>query len=238
MSLPSVSAAIAGVTRMIDYQWLYEYALRRKGSISELEEFLPKPASQQQLLDRTDAQYLSMMTRRVFRAGLRHAMVDARWPAFEQAFWGFEPEKMVLLSAEHIEQYMQNKALIRHLGKLKSIPRNAQMVLDLSSEYGSFGRFLALWPEDDIVGLWRTLMKRGYQLGGRSAPGFLRMAGKDTFLLTTDVVAALIAAGIISKNPTSQADLRAVQQGFNRLRQSSGRPLCQLSAMLALTTNH
>lgn len=223
---------------MIDYQWLYEYALRRKGSITELEEFLPQPASEQELLAISDAEYLSLITRRVFRAGLRHAMVDARWPAFEEAFWGFEPEKMVLLSAEHIEQHMQNKALIRHLGKLKSIPRNAQMVLDLSAEYGSFGRFLAQWPVSEITGLWRLLMQRGYQLGGRSAPGFLRLAGKDTFLLTTDVVAALIAADIIHKTPTSQADLRAVQQEFNRLYEVSGRPMCQLSAMLALTTNH
>jgi len=223
---------------MIDYQWLYEYALRRKGSITELEEFLPQPASEQELLALSDAEYLSLITRRVFRAGLRHAMVDARWPAFEEAFWGFEPEKMVLLSAEHIEQHMQNKALIRHLGKLRSIPHNAQMVLDLSAEYGSFGRFLAQWPVSEITGLWRLLMQRGYQLGGRSAPGFLRLAGKDTFLLTTDVVAALIAADIIHKTPTSQADLRAVQQEFNRLHEVSGRPMCQLSAMLALTTNH
>lgn len=223
---------------MIDYHWLYEYALRRKGSITALEDFLPQPASEQQLLALTDAQYLSLMSRRVFRAGLRHAMVDERWPAFERSFWGFEPEKMVLLSAEHIEQHMQNRELIRHLGKLRSIPRNARMILDVVQEHGSFGRFLADWPVDDIVGLWRFLMKRGYQLGGRSAPGFLRMAGKDTFLLTSDVVAALIAAGVVSKNPTSQAELRDVQQEFNRLQESSGRPLCQLSAMLALTTNH
>src|SRR5690606_6603682 len=194
MNLPSASALKPGAKAMIDYQWMYEYALRRKGSITELEECLPQPASEQELLALSDAEYLSLITRRVFRAGLRHAMVDARWPAFEEAFWGFEPEKMVLLSAEHIEQHMQDNALIRHLGKLRSIPHNAQMVLDLSAEYGSFGRFLAQWPVSEITGLWRLLMQRGYQLGGRSAPGFLRLAGKDTFLLTTDVVAALIAA--------------------------------------------
>ncbi|NLY15120.1 MAG: DNA-3-methyladenine glycosylase I [Gammaproteobacteria bacterium] len=222
----------------ISYPWLYEYALRRKGSIQELEASLPVPLTEEQLTAIPDDRYLSLMTRRIFRAGLRHAMVDARWPAFEEAFWGFDPEKMVLLSAEHIERHMQNKALIRHLGKLRSIPRNAQLILDISREHGGFGRFLAQWPVDDIVGLWFLLRKRGYQLGGYSTPGFLRMAGKDTFLITTDVVAALIARGVIDRQPTSQGTLRDMQKAFNQLHQSSGRPLCQLSAMLAWTVNH
>ena len=222
----------------IDYQWLYEYALRRKGSIQELEASLPQPLDAAALEARPDGRYLSLMTQRIFRAGLRHAMVDARWPAFEEAFWGFDPEKMVLLSAEHIEKHMQNKALIRHLGKLRSIPHNAQLILDIRKEHGSFGRFLAQWPSSDIVGLWFVLRKRGQQLGGYSTPGFLRMAGKDTFLITTDVVAALVAHGVIDRNPTSQGALRDVQAAFNHLQKQSGRPLCQLSAMLAWTVNH
>lgn len=222
----------------IDYQWLYQYALRRRGSIQQLEDSLPQPLSEAELIAVPDDRYLSMMTRRIFRAGLRHAMVDARWPAFEEAFWGFDPDKMVLLSAEHIEQHMQNKALIRHLGKLRSIPHNAQLILDIRQEHGSFGRFLAQWPASDIVGLWQLLRKRGQQLGGYSTPGFLRMVGKDTFLITTDVVAALVAHGVIDRNPTSQGALRDVQAAFNDLHQQSGRPLCQLSAMLAWTVNH
>lgn len=222
----------------IDYQWLYQYALRRQGSIQQLEDNLPQPLSAEELMAVSDDRYLSMMMRRIFRAGLRHAMVDARWPAFEEAFWGFDPDKMVLLSAEHIEGHMQNKALIRHLGKLRSIPHNAQLILDIRQEYGSFGRFLAQWPSSDVVGLWQLLRKRGKQLGGYSTPGFLRMVGKDTFLITTDVVAALVAHGVIDRNPTSQSALRDVQAAFNSLQEQSGRSLCQLSAMLAWTVNH
>ncbi len=165
-------------------------------------------------------------------------MVDAKWPNFENVFWGFDPEKVVLMSAEHIERLMQDTRIIRHLGKLKSVPRNAQMLLDISHEYGSFGAFLAQWPEHDIVGLWRYLAKQGYQLGGLSAPSFLRMAGKDTFMLSKDVVAGLIAQDIVTKHPTSQRDLAAVQDAFNIWQTQSGRPLCQISRMLALTVNH
>lgn len=85
------------------------------------------------------------------------------------------------------------------------------MVLDLAREHGSFGNFLADWPETDIVGLWKLLSKRGNQLGGLSAPRFLRMAGKDTFIPSDDMVAALKAQEIIDKPPTSLKDLAAVR---------------------------
>ncbi|WP_235557031.1 DNA-3-methyladenine glycosylase I, partial [Pseudomonas aeruginosa] len=81
---------------------------------------------------------------RIFRAGLKHSLVDAKWPAFEEVFFGFDPQKVVLMSAEHLERLMQDARLIRHLGKLKSVPRNAQMVLDLAREHGSFGNYLSL----------------------------------------------------------------------------------------------
>lgn len=223
---------------MRDFQWMLEYGINRFGSLKALEARLPQPATKTQLLAVPDDRYLSLIALRVFRAGLRHSVVDAKWPNFEEVFWQFNPEKVVLLSAEHIERLMQDTRIIRHLGKLKSVPRNAQMLLDIRHEFGSFGAFLAQWPEDDIVGLWRYLAKHGHQLGGLSAPRFLRMAGKDTFVLSDDVVAALVAQDIVTKRPTSQRDLALVQEAFNAWQAQSGRPLCQLSMLLALTVNH
>ncbi len=223
---------------MRDFQWMLEYGINRFGSLKALEARLPQPATKAQLLAVPDDRYLSLIALRVFRAGLRHSVVDAKWANFEEVFWHFDPEKVVLMSAEHIERLMQDTRIIRHLGKLKSVPRNAQMLLDIRQEFGSFGAFLAQWPEDDCVGLWRYLAKQGQQLGGLSAPRFLRMAGKDTFVLSDDVVAALVAQGIVTKRPTSQRDLALVQEAFNRWQAQSGRPLCQLSMLLAMTVNH
>src|SRR5690606_16876333 len=156
----------------------------------------------------------------------------------EEVFQGFVPEATVLLSPEHIEGYMKNSSIIRHYAKLQTIPRNARFILDIREEYGcSFGEFIANWPTNAVIDLWRLLAKRGARLGGRSAAGFLRLVGKDTFLLTSDVVARLLASGVIGHQPTSQRDMQSVQNAFNALQQESGRPLCQLSAMLSLTIN-
>ncbi|RBH52551.1 MULTISPECIES: DNA-3-methyladenine glycosylase I [Pseudomonas] len=223
---------------MRDYKWLHEYCLNRFGSAAALEVELPVPASSQQLRELPDDRYLSMIALRVFRAGLKHSLVDAKWPVFEQVFFGFDPEKVVLMGAEHLERLMQDARIIRHLGKLKSVPRNAQMVLDVAREKGSFGALIADWPVTEITGLWKYLAKHGHQLGGLSAPRFLRMVGKDTFVPTYDVVAALNAQKIVDKVPTSLRDLAIVQDAFNQWHAESGRPMCQLSMMLAYTTNH
>jgi 3-methyladenine DNA glycosylase Tag len=223
---------------MRDYKWLHEYCLNRFGSVAALEARLPTPRTEAELRQIGDDRYLSLIALRVFRAGLKHSLVDAKWPAFEQAFFGFDPHKVVLMGAEHLERLMQDARLIRHLGKLKSVPRNAQFVLDVSHERGSFGALIADWPCDDIVGLWKYLAKHGAQLGGLSAPRLLRMIGKDTFVPSDDMVAALKAQGVVDKAPTSLKELAAVQDAFNQWQAQSGRPLCQLSVMLAHTVNH
>ncbi|MET0610892.1 DNA-3-methyladenine glycosylase I [Pseudomonas caspiana] len=223
---------------MHDYKWLNEYCLNRFGSAKALESHLPTPKTSKQLQAISDDRYLSTMALRVFRAGLKHSLVDAKWPTFEEVFYRFDPEKVVLMGADHLERLMQDARIIRHLGKLKSVPRNAQLVLDIEKEHGSFGKFIAQWPVDDITGLWQYLAKHGNQMGGLSAPRFLRMVGKDTFIPTWDVVAALNAQKIVDKVPTSKRDQAIVQQVFNQWQSESGRPLCQLSAMLAFTVNH
>lgn len=220
------------------YTWLEEYCLNRFGSRAALEARLPVPATDEQLRQLSNDRYLSTLALRVFRAGLKHSLVDAKWPAFEQAFFGFDPDKVVLMGAEHIERMMQDTRLIRHLGKLRSVPRNAQMILDISAEEGSMGNFIAEWPVTDITGLWRLIARRGNQMGGLSAPRYLRMLGKDTFVPSNDVVAALKAQGVVDKVPSSQRDLAATQAAFNQWHAESGRPMCQLSVMLGHTVNH
>jgi len=84
-----------------------------------------------------------------------------------------------------------------------------------------------------MVGLWAVLKKRGARLGGNTGPYFLRFIGKDSFLLSADVVAALIRAKVVDKNPTGKADLAKVQAAFNKWHEETGRSYTQLSRILA-----
>ena len=223
---------------MRDFDDIHQQVMNRFGSERSLDDFFTKPLDNVALASQSDKFYLSTMCRRVFRAGLRHAVVDAKWPAFEQAFFDFSPLRVAMMSDDELDHLMANRDIIRHWNKIKSVRVNATMVYNLSEQHRGFGQWLALWPVEDIVGLWIFLKKEGAQLGGNSSASFLRMVGKDTFVLSGDVITALISQDIVNKAPTSQRDLKLVAQAFNRWREQSGWPLCHLSRLLSMTVNY
>jgi 3-methyladenine DNA glycosylase Tag len=198
-----------------------------------LEARLPTPKTAAELGGTSDDRYLSTMSRRIFQAGLKHSMVDAKWPAFEEVFDGFDLHRVRAMPDEALEALMRDTRLIRHWGKLKSVRDNAAAMLEVAGEHGGFGAWLASWPGEDVIGLWEALAKRFSQMGGNSGPSFLRMVGKDTFVLTYSVVAALKHWGAIAAPPKNRQDRAQVQTAFNGWAAESGRPLCQLSLILA-----
>ncbi|MDJ0926783.1 MAG: DNA-3-methyladenine glycosylase I [Gammaproteobacteria bacterium] len=212
---------------------IHERAARRQGGERVLAKMMPKPRSQAALRKLGDDFILAEMSRAVFRSGFVWRIVQYKWPSMEEALHGFDPVACAYQSDEDLEALTRDERVIRHYKKLLSVRDNAAFILDVERSHQGFGRFLAAWPAEDIVGLHLELKKRGSRLGGRTGQFFLRAVGKDTFCLTRDVVGALIRQGVVDKNPTSQRDLRAVQDAFNEWRAQSGKPLCQVSRTLA-----
>jgi 3-methyladenine DNA glycosylase Tag len=208
-------------------------AARTRHGSAALEARLPQPRSPAELKAATDDRYLSQMSLRIFRAGLKHSLVDAKWPAFEEVFDGFDPRRVRAMPDEALEALLADRRVIRHWGKLKSVRDNAAAMLGLAEEHGSFGAWLADWPGTEIVELWAALAKRFSQMGGNSGPTFLRMAGKDTFILTPSVTAALKRWGAAAAPPKNAKDRADVQSHFNAWAAETSRPLCQLSLILA-----
>jgi 3-methyladenine DNA glycosylase Tag len=225
------------VSLVIPFEAIEERARERAGGMQALRTRLPVPKSAEELRGVGDDRYLSLMSLRIFRAGLKHSLVDGRWPAFEEVFMGFEPARVVAMSDEELEALLGDQRLIRHWGKLKSVRANAAAIRQLAEEAGGMGAWLADWPRDDVVGLWQALGKRFSQLGGSSGPYFLRMAGKDTFLLTDSVIKALNHWDAFAGTPKSKADRLRVQAAFSAWHQATSRPLCQLSMILAASVD-
>lgn len=219
------------------FKTIKEQAEFLKGSEKEVRRRFPKCKSKKALKDIPDNEYLSLMSRRVFRAGLKHSMVDAKWPDFEKVFFNFDIDAVRMMSDEGLELLMGDKKLIRHWGKINSVRANAAAIHDLLDGYGGIGIYLAEWPVNDIVGLWADMKARFTQLGGNSGPYFLRMAGKDTFVLTGHVVRALNHWKIYDGDPKSKKAHKAVQEVFNYWMDESGFPLCHISMTLAMSVD-
>jgi 3-methyladenine DNA glycosylase Tag len=222
---------------VIPFEAIEERARERVGGAQALMGRLPLPRSNDELRAMPDDRYLSEMSRRIFRAGLKYSMVDGKWAAFEEVFHGFDPKRVVAMSDEAMEGLLQDARLIRHWGKLKAVHANAAAMVQIDGESGGMGAYVADWPRDDVVGLWADLAKRFSQLGGNSGPYFLRMVGKDTFILTDAVVRALNHWDAFDGTPKSKAARQQVQEAFNAWHRASSRPLCQLSMILALSVD-
>jgi 3-methyladenine DNA glycosylase Tag len=219
----------------VEFTAILDTARARHGA-GAIEARLPQPKTASELVAIPDDRYLSQMSLRIFRAGLKHSVVDAKWPAFEEVFEGFDPRRVRTMPDEALEKLLGDARLIRHWGKLKSVRDNAAAMLAIGEEFGSVGAWLATWPGSNIVGLWEALADRFSQMGGASGPMFLRMVGKDTFVLSKSVIAGL-KHWVAMPTPKNRADRAAAQAHFNAWSAETGRPLSQLSLILALSVD-
>jgi 3-methyladenine DNA glycosylase Tag len=176
------------------------------------------------------------MTKRIFSAGFAWSVIEKKWPGFEAAFLGFEPKRLLAQPDEFWEHLGGDSRIVRNAQKIMAVRANARFISDVAGKHGSFAKFLAAWPSADQVGLLDLLAKQGARLGGRTGQFFLRFIGKDSFVLSTDVVACLRASGLdIPENPSSKKDLRKIQEQFNAWTEETGLPLTHLSRICAMS---
>lgn len=219
---------------MKKFEQIRRRAEKRKGGREGLGKLLPEVAGTRKLKNLGDDRYLSMMTRVINQAGFSWKVIDNKWPEFEEAFLGFDPFKLSLLSPEQWEAYTSDRRVVRNWQKIKALQDNVFFVRETAREHGSFGKFIADWPASDQVGLLAYLKKHGSRLGGNSGMYFLRFVGKDSFVLGRDVVAVLRGAGVeISERPTSKRDLQRIQDAFNTWHEETGLPYTHLSRIAA-----
>ena len=234
---------------------LYQRAVKRKGGKHALELLLGQKiigkqlhtdnAALQSVAELTDDRVLSAFTKQVFKSGFVWRVVENKWQNFEDSFFNFNIEKVLMMPEEMLERKAADPKIIRNYNKVKTIKANAQMIFDYTSEHSlehslehktSFAQFIADWPSSDIIGLWAFLKKHGQRLGGNTGPYALRLLGKDTFILSSDVEAYLRAQKIIDGGLQSKKSLTAIQAYFNQLQQESGYSLTQLSRLIALSS--
>ena len=184
---------------------------------------------------KTDDRFLAGMAKAVFSSGFSWKVIENKWPGFEVAFDRFAPKRVAAYSDEKIDALLKDTLIVRNGAKIMATIENARFVVAMAKQHGSFGRFLSNWPVTDQVGLLDFLKKNASRLGGATAQYFLRFEGWDAFILSGDVCAALIREGVVTKPPTSKKELAAVQAAFNTWRDESGRPVREISRILAMS---
>ncbi|TGL60415.1 DNA-3-methyladenine glycosylase I [Leptospira sarikeiensis] len=221
---------------MSSFDKIQKRAAKRKGGEKVLQSLLPNISSKNKLSRLSDDRVLSEMAKRVFSAGFVWKVVENKWPGFEEVFLGFDPAKLLKQPNRFWDALGANEKIIRNAQKISTVRRNAQFIVEIAREHGSFGKFLADWPIQDQIGLLDFLSKHGSRLGGNTGQYFLRFIGRDSFILSSDVILCLRDAGLpLSSTGKSKKDLSMIQKQFNVWAEETGLSYTHISRICAFS---
>ena len=213
-------------------------AAQKKGGEERLAKLLAEhnlPKSKSELEKIGDDRWLAMFTKCVFQAGFSWKVIEQKWPGFEEAFEGFDIARLTFLPDEDFEALTKDTRIVRNGAKIKAVQDNALFLKDLAAEHGSAAKFFARYPVEDQIGLMELMKKRGSRLGGTTGQLALRFMGKESFILTGDVVNALMRENVIENDRMSKKNLKEIQAAFNDWKATSGRTLNEISRILAFS---
>ncbi len=219
---------------MREFSEIFTIAAERKGGHDALEKLLVKPLNPDELAKIPEDRWLSQLTKCVFQAGFNWKVIEIKWDGFENAFHGFDVDRCAFLHDEDMDELMSNAAIVRNGPKIRTVIDNAHFLKSLRDQ-GGVGRVLGGWSSSDYIGLLDMMKLNGSRIGGNTGQYAMRFIGRDSFILSRDVVARLIAEGVIDKPPTSKGARRQVQDAFNTWMAQSDRSLTEISRVLAMS---
>ena len=135
------------------------------------------PQAPEQIEVKSLDDYLEVMSKAVFQSGMSWKVVEAKWPTTREAFQNFDVEKVADFSPFDIEALTQDTRVIRNRRKLEAVVSNAQRMLELDEEYGSFQAYLRA-PADFDTSL-KTMRKDFKFMGPMGVYYFLYVVGEE-----------------------------------------------------------
>jgi DNA-3-methyladenine glycosylase I len=143
-----------------------------------------------------DGALFELLTLEGAQAGLSWSTILNKRDGYRAAFAGFDPARVARYGDRDIGRLLDDVSIVRHRGKIESTVNNAQRILDVHAEFGSFDAYV--WSFVDgtpIVGSWkvpgdlpsvteestalsRDLKRRGFRfVGPTTVYAFMQAAG-------------------------------------------------------------
>ncbi len=89
-----------------------------------------------------DVKLFEFLVLDAFQAGLSWWLILDRREMFRKAFDGFEPKKIAEYSDHNVERLMVAPGVVKNRSKILATITNAQQVLKIQKEFGSFDKFI------------------------------------------------------------------------------------------------
>jgi 3-methyladenine DNA glycosylase Tag len=130
----------------------------------------------QQITPTKLADYLEVLTKAVFESGMSWRIVENKWPGFREAFHAFDPGTIAAYTPADIDRLAADTRIIRNQRKIESTIHNAQTMLALEAEFGSFKAYLS--AQEDFWVTVKDMRKRFKHVGDFGAYYFLYVVGE------------------------------------------------------------
>ena len=120
--------------------------------------------------------YLAVMSRAIFQAGLSWKMIEARWNDYLRLFENFDPVVVAAMDATDVERIMADGSVVRTGKKIFATIENARVMLALDREHEGFANYLRSFG--GFAATAADLRERFKFLGELSAYYFLFRVGE------------------------------------------------------------
>jgi DNA-3-methyladenine glycosylase I len=89
-----------------------------------------------------DEKLFELLSLEGFQAGLTWELILRRRDALKNAFSGFRPKIIAHFTAADVEEILKNPNVIRNKAKIAATINNAQRLIEIQREFGSFDKFI------------------------------------------------------------------------------------------------
>jgi 3-methyladenine DNA glycosylase Tag len=103
---------------------------------------MPSGTPPEQITPTSLDDYLEVMSKAVFQSGMSWRVVEAKWAGTREAFHDFDVVKVAAFDEKDLDELTKDTRVIRNYRKLAAIVSNAQKMITLEEEYGTFQKYL------------------------------------------------------------------------------------------------
>ena len=123
------------------------------------------------------ADYLEVMSKAVFQTGISWKVVENKWPGIREAFHAFDAGAIASLTPEELDAITADPRVIRNRRKIEAIVENANAMLGLERQHGTFRSYLR--SHGGFEETVKDLRKRFKFLGDMGAYYFLWVVDEE-----------------------------------------------------------
>lgn len=120
--------------------------------------------------------YLEVMARAIFQAGVRWKQIADHWDAYRTAFEEFHTAKVARYDDVDIERLLETPGVLRSPRKARAVVTNAQRLLETQTQHGDLRTYLRSF--DSYEALAKDIKKRFPFMGDLNVYYFLFRIGE------------------------------------------------------------